>query len=103
VLMQHGRIIADGSPAQLKSEHRQGIMLDVACSDPDAAMIILSTGDGARDVSPFGGRLHVVVEAADAPEAEAWLRGRLAHAGITVDYVAPIRPTLEDVFIDLVR
>ena len=49
----------------------------------------------------FGRAVHVMV--ADEPAARAALPGVLAAAGRTCDGLQPVEPSLEDVFVALVR
>jgi ABC-2 type transport system ATP-binding protein len=49
----------------------------------------------------FGRAVHVVV--ADAAAATSALPAFLATRGISCDRVEPVRPSLEDVFVSLVR
>jgi len=53
-----------------------------------------------RDVAPFGSALHLLVDdpAADIPRIEQFLSAR----GLGWTRVEPIKPTLEDVFVQLV-
>ena len=101
VLLQAGRVIADGSPHALKTEHITGLLFEVVCSDPVAALERLPGRPEVREVSLFGTRLHVGLTLDDERRAATWLRGFLEDAGLTVTSAAPIVPTLEDVFIYL--
>jgi ABC-2 type transport system ATP-binding protein len=49
----------------------------------------------------FGRRLHVAVE--DAATGEGTVRRALGEAGLAVEAVRPIEPSLEDVFIAVVE
>ncbi len=54
-----------------------------------------------REVALFGSALHVTVP--DAAAAAAPVRAALEAAGIRVDRVEPIPPSLEDVFVSLIE
>jgi ABC-2 type transport system ATP-binding protein len=62
---------------------------------------VLTGAPGVLDAAMFGRALHVTVEDADA--APALIRAALARAGRRVDAVDRIAPSLEDVFVSLVR
>ncbi|MEW6754856.1 MAG: ABC transporter ATP-binding protein [Candidatus Latescibacterota bacterium] len=96
VLIYRGRIIALGRPAALKAE-LPGTVLDIACSAPDRATRLLQESGWAQQVSLFSSSVHLL--AADPQAAGARARGELERAGIGVERVEAIAPSLEDVFI----
>jgi hypothetical protein len=54
-----------------------------------------------REVALYGTAIHVLIDPArQSPEG---LRGWLTGAGLTVRALAPIEPSLEDVFISLIE
>ncbi len=99
-LINGGRLAALGSPGELKRSAIRGEILLVEGSDPGAMLEALEGAPGVRDVAPFGSSLHVLVEdaARDAPAIAA----RLAERGLRCSAIEPIKPTLEDVFVQLV-
>ena len=101
VLIYKGRIIALGSPAELKADSVRGTILDIACDKADQATEILQRAPWAEQVALFGSSVHVLV--ADAAEAERAAREELARAGLAVHAIRPVDPTLEDVFISLIE
>ena len=96
-LIYHGRLIASGSPADLRANMRAGEMLEVACPAPMRALRAVERIDGVLSASLYGDRIHVLVEEASrlAPEIEAALsaEGHAAHL------VARIPFSLEDLFV----
>ncbi len=101
VLMQAGRVIADGTPHALKTRYITATLLEVVCSDPVAALERLQQQPQVLEVSLFGTRLHVGVDMEGSEEARRWLRSFLEQSGLHVAYLDAIVPTLEDVFIYL--
>ncbi|MFA7382112.1 MAG: ABC transporter ATP-binding protein [Desulfurivibrionaceae bacterium] len=100
VMIYRGRIVAAGSPLELKLNSMQGELLLVKCEQVGRALELLQTAPGVMDAAIFGNAIHlVVVQAAPAIEG---IRGYLSDKGITVSRLAPIRPTLEDVFVSLI-
>ena len=95
-----GRLIALGSPAKLKEGHAGGVLLEVRANPLMKALETAGGAPGVREVAVFGSGLHVTV--ADDGGA-ATLRSALEAAGVRVDAIAPITPTLEDVFVSLVE
>lgn len=99
VLIFQGRIVASGSPAELKQRTMKGELVLVECAPLGPALDVLQTVPGVLDAAVFGNALHVLV-----PEAAAsmpLLRANLSKQGVTVTRIEPIHPTLEDVFVSL--
>jgi ABC-2 type transport system ATP-binding protein len=100
VVVDHGKVIAGGSPNELKSA-TGAARLDVTLTDPhpDAVAIIGAFVDGAVRVSPDGRRLHAAVRNRSGM-ATTVVRA-LDAAGVCVDDVAVRPPSLDDVFLAL--
>ncbi|MBN2206306.1 MAG: ABC transporter ATP-binding protein [Candidatus Aminicenantes bacterium] len=96
-----GRLIAGGSPRELKSTAFGRAVFAVEADDPLAALEALQTEPEVAETSLFGVSLHVGLK--DDREAEARIRRLLAGRGLRPLRVARIRPTLEDVFIHTVE
>ncbi|MFQ5536950.1 MAG: ATP-binding cassette domain-containing protein [Gemmatimonadota bacterium] len=99
-LMSRGRIIALDAPGVLRRRVTEPI-LEVHTDDPPGAIEALQHRPGILEAAMFGRDLHVTVE--DAIPGEAVIRDALAHAGISVRDIHPVEPSLEDVFVSLVR
>jgi ABC-2 type transport system ATP-binding protein len=97
VLIYRGRIVAQGTPGELKSRAMKGELLVVECEPLGQALELLRKSPDVLDAAVFGNALHLVVAAAAAaaPALRAYLEGQ----GIRVGRVEPIRPSLEDVFV----
>jgi ABC-2 type transport system ATP-binding protein len=100
-LMYGGRVIALGSPAELKQSLGGGKLLYLESSDLLGSMTTLSGTAGIQDVAVFGGGLHVKV--GDTGGGEEIVRVALAPAGIDIVALEPISPTMEDVFVSLIE
>jgi len=99
-MIHNGVLKALASPAELKRHALQGALLNVVCSAPFDAVQRLEELDGVRDVALHGTDIHVLIDPdALAPEA---VGGRLTEAGIAVQDIRQIEPSLEDVFISLI-
>ncbi len=99
VLIFQGRIVASGTPTDLKQRAMTGALLLVECEPLGTALDVLEQTHDVRDAAVFGNALHVVVP--DATTAIPRLRTELSQRGVTVTRMEPIRPSLEDVFVSL--
>jgi ABC-2 type transport system ATP-binding protein len=100
-LMYGGRVVALGSPAELKQSLGEGHLLNLLPSDLLGSMTALEGKPGIQDVAVFGGGLHVKVE--NAAQAEPVIRAALAAANIGVTLLEPVTPSMEDVFVSLIE
>jgi len=100
-LIYRGRIIALGTPDELKRERMPEDVLEVVVDRPVDALEVLPKESAVHEAALFGTTLHVVVAdaAADAPI----VRAALVRAGIRVDRIEKILPSLEDVFVSLIE
>jgi ABC-2 type transport system ATP-binding protein len=96
-----GRIIADGSPAEIRSQHMDQRIFDIAAADPGAVLQWLDSAPGIDEAYASGASLHAVVPA-DSPLTEAALHQRLVGAGHLDTVIKEVDPTIEDVFVNLV-
>ncbi len=99
VLIFQGRIVASGSPTELKQRAMSGELLLVECEPLGVALDLLQQASDVSDVAVFGNALHVVVP--DAKAAIPRIRTALSQHGARVTKMEPIRPSLEDVFVSL--
>jgi ABC-2 type transport system ATP-binding protein len=101
-VIDRGRVIADGTPAQLKSRIG-GDQIDLVVRDADdlpaAAAVVERVADGAAEVDRDRRRVSAPVRDRVATLAEV-LRA-LEEAGVTAEDVALRRPTLDEVFLRL--
>lgn len=96
-----GRIIAMGPPEEIKRERMSGELLEITTPQYAEALDVLTTLPEVREAALFGRAIHVAV--ADSRTALPLLREALAKRGVTVDRIAPVPPSLEDVFVELVE
>jgi ABC-type multidrug transport system ATPase subunit len=97
VVLEHGRIVAQGSPAALAAAHGTGgLQLDVDGQDLATARRLLATVTSGEVEVEGGGRLRAGGVPRDAvPE----LVRALAAAEVTVFEVRRLDPSLEDVYL----
>jgi ABC-2 type transport system ATP-binding protein len=100
-LIHAGRIVAGGSPRELKTKYIQNPILEVASDRVVDALEILQKEPWVLETSIFGTSLHVSV--ADEEEGRRLIRDRLRREGITLLRADRITPSLEDVFISRIE
>jgi ABC-2 type transport system ATP-binding protein len=106
-LIYRGRVIALGTPAELKKEHMPEAVWELETDDLVKSLDILKSGVGAnqesplREVAVFGNTLHLVTPK-DANLASS-IPPLLAGKGISIRRLEKIEPSLEDVFVSLVE
>ena len=96
-----GRIIASGSPAELRTEHMDQRIFDVSTRDTDPALLWLEQSPEIAEAYLSGASLHAVVPSGSRLSAVE-LGEQLAVAGFAGATVAEVEPTIEDVFVNLV-
>jgi ABC-2 type transport system ATP-binding protein len=99
-LMNRGRLIALDTPARVRGLMPEPL-LEIVTSDGPAVAQALQGRPGVTEAAMFGRAVHVAVE--DAAAAAASLPAFLVSRGLHVDRVHAIEPSLEDVFVALVR
>ena len=98
-LIDSGRIVAIGSPGELRQRQLGGTLYELDCSALGAALEALRKVPGVIDVAIFGDKLHVLLQRA---EAASDLQALLGRQGIQAGSPHMIAPSLEDVFVQLV-
>jgi ABC-2 type transport system ATP-binding protein len=98
-LMSKGRIIALGTPRQLKKDWMEESVLELECDDLMEAAELLGKEPVFSEVAVFGNMLHIVVQDTEAAKAAA--REKLGQAQINITRMDVITPSLEDVFVTL--
>jgi len=101
-MMHNGRLIAMGSPDELKATRMPGTLLELDCDPLMRALDVLPGQPGIREVAVYGVLLHVVTDD-PAQQAIPRIRTLLESQGIMVRHLEPILPSLEDVFVSMVE
>ncbi len=99
VLMNRGKILALGTPGELKRDWMKESVLNVECDDFMKAEELLRQEEVFLETAIFGNMVHLVTN--DPHIAIERAREVLGKAGITVTRIEPITPSLEDVFVTL--
>ncbi|MGB8872242.1 MAG: ABC transporter ATP-binding protein [Desulfobaccales bacterium] len=101
VLIYQGRIVAQGTPRELKQEVQETILM-VNPENLDAALSLIKQLPGVAEAAVFGDGLHVAV--AEPTEGERRINEVLAAHNLALRRrIERVRPSLEDAFIAVVQ
>jgi ABC-2 type transport system ATP-binding protein len=99
-LMNRGRLVALDTPAALRNSQHEPVFR-IRTDDAARAAEFLAGADGVLDVGMFGRHLHVTMQAANG--ARERVAAALAGSGTAIHAMDGVAPSLEDVFVSLVR
>ena len=98
----YGRLIADGTPERLKQMPEVNPpgtrRVEIFAPEITRALRVVREMDGVRSATVFGQSIHTLVE---DRFNEAALNSGLSRVGIEISEIHPLRPSLEDVFVEL--
>jgi ABC-2 type transport system ATP-binding protein len=97
LVIDYGKIVAEGSPDELKRQISGEVITLSVSGGPDAAKGVLGTHDGVRDVTVSGQSLRLTVDHGE--EALPGMLRELDAAGLALQSIQLARPTLDDVFL----
>jgi ABC-2 type transport system ATP-binding protein len=102
-LIYDGRMIASGSPMELKTSFMHDKIIDLRCPDPQVLITPLKALPEIRDAALIGSGLHIVTS--DDVAAIAAISRLLKARGLSPeDFVLEtILPSMEDIFISLIE
>lgn len=96
IILDKGRAITQGTPAQLRDNHSRDLRLELVTVDANAAQALVSQVGGQIS----GRRVRSTINAADVASAIAWAQRQQEAGQIEEFSLAPI--SLEDIYIQLV-
>jgi len=99
-LINRGRLLALESPTALKKRKLGGDLLSIECQDIGKAISLLEGQPGILDIAAFGNAVHLLVDPAKVSAGD--LESRLTTAGIPVDRIGLIEPSIDDIFVRMV-
>jgi ABC-2 type transport system ATP-binding protein len=97
-LIHKGRVIAEGTPDEVKRLSR-GSVLELRCEKPRAALAILREHYEKESASLFGDRLHIMTQEPDKTISRT--KTALSNAGMHCQEIRQVEPSLEDVFVSM--
>ena len=99
-LIDAGKIVASGSPADLRRTHFHARLLEVDAESTFRWIGVLEKTPGIDEVALHGNRLHLTV--ADPEESERRVREVGRQLNLEVNSIREITPSLEDVFVSVI-
>jgi ABC-2 type transport system ATP-binding protein len=104
--IQRGKLIACGSPEEIKREMMHGQVLEISPSDTEGAIKVLRAARTSgrlplTEVEMYGSLVHVIVSGVEEPLKV--VESELIRASINPGQIVIIEPSLEDVFIACMR
>ena len=99
-LMNRGKLIALDTPVRLRAGMGEPI-LEIRTDNGPKTVEVLQGLPEILEAAMFGRAVHVVVR--DVAEARATIPAMLASRGVAVRSIEGIAPSLEDVFVSLIR
>jgi ABC-2 type transport system ATP-binding protein len=100
-LIHAGRLAAIGTTTEVKQIFKGRPIVEVRAAQAVAVMRALDAMPDVEKTSLFGTAVHAVLRS--AATSPAVLGERLAAAGLAVDDITEVLPSLEDVFLDVVE
>jgi ABC-2 type transport system ATP-binding protein len=97
LVIDFGKIVAEGSPDELKRQISGDVITLSVTGGPEAARGVLTSHPGVRDASVSGRALRLTVEHGE--EALPGVLRALDAAGIGLESIQLARPSLDDVFL----
>jgi ABC-2 type transport system ATP-binding protein len=99
-LIHAGRLAAIGTTSEVKQVFAGRPILEIRADKPVEAMRLLDGMPQVEKTSLFGTAVHAVLR--DTTTSPEDIAGRLKSAGIAVESLDPVAPSLEDVFLDVI-
>jgi ABC-2 type transport system ATP-binding protein len=99
--IHNGKIVATGTPNEIKERQMHGHVVEIDCDQPGRALEILRTLKNLEEVALYGSSIHAVV-----PDCATYcqiIEEALKAERIAISSMQVIPPSLEDVFIARAR
>jgi len=101
IMINAGKIVAEGNPKELKTNYLKGTILEIESDNTIAALEVLEKQSFTDDISIFGNYIHLHVN--DNYKSQAHIEYALQQRSLKLVRAEKIVPTLEDVFIHLLE
>jgi len=99
ILIDSGKIVAEGTPKELKTKHIKNDIYEIETADAVKALELLEFQNYVEETSIFGNNIHVAFN--ENLESIDKVKQLFSDARLETTKMEKIIPTLEDVFIHL--
>ena len=96
-----GRIVARGTPQEIKETIMKGEVMEIDCADPDVALSTLRDSSHFDEEALYGALIHVVGQ--DLETHRSTIEQLLRDKAVKIRSMDIIAPSLEDVFISSIK
>ena len=110
MMINEGKLIAGGSPAELKKKYLSNTILEIECDDVDKAIELLDATDFIKSSAFFGTYVHATLknnvnnnENYDKETIEQIKKLLSEDNKLIISRIDKILPSLEDVFVNLLE
>lgn len=106
MMIDAGKIIAGGSPGELKTNYLTNPIFETECSKPDQAINLLDDVSWIKSTAFFGEYIHITLnntEINNSEQRKDEISEILEKGGLAVNRIERISPSLEDVFVNLLE
>lgn len=102
LLINAGKLIAEGNAKELKTKYLQQPIYEIDCSNPIEALDFFQRQNFVSETTLFGNSLHLIMNHFFTDESQ--IKNSLAeYSSFNINRLQKITPTLEDVFIHLIE
>jgi ABC-2 type transport system ATP-binding protein len=98
-MMYRAKLIALDDPDTLKESY-QDILIEIDCESPGKALLLINEISGVLEAALYGALLHVTIEKQALTKQ---IQRKLKSEGIVVNRIEEILPSLEDVFVNMIK
>ena len=95
--IHEGRLVATGTPSDIKEKQMHGRVIEIDCEPSGEALKVLRQIENLDEVALYGSFVHVVAH--DVVVQQPQIENALRQAQVTINNITVIPPSLEDVFI----
>ncbi len=104
--IQHGEIIAQGTPTDIKRDSMIGAVLEIDTTQPEDLIKIIYEARDNGDTRSLNAELYgslIHINTTQPKQHSKYLRSLAKSVGIQINSISEIEPSLEDVFIAYMR
>ncbi|OQX57781.1 multidrug ABC transporter ATP-binding protein [candidate division KSB1 bacterium 4484_219] len=98
-MMYRSKLITLDDPDTLKESY-QDILVEIDCESPGKALLLINEMSGVLEAALYGALLHVTIEKQVLTKR---IQRKLESEGIVVNRIEEILPSLEDVFVNMIK